>query len=96
MELTELIEVVTWSLWVAVGIVVGLVSAGFLGGRRMLAYDLCMGLVGAIAGGWGYAVAMGQGTRTDLVISVLCAFFVSVMAVYVLNLANRPRKRRND
>ena len=85
MELTELIEVVTWSLWVAVGIVVALVSAGFEGGRKRLGCDLFVGVVASVLGGWCSSVIAGDATKGQLIVSVLCAFFFSVLCVYILN-----------
>lgn len=85
MELTELIEVVTWSLWVAVGIVVALVSAGFVGGRRRLGADLFVGVVSSVLGGWCSSVIYGDASKGQLIVSVLFAFFVSVICVWVLN-----------
>lgn len=85
MELTELIEIVTWSLWIAVGIVVALVSAGYVGGRRRLGYDLFVGVVSSIGGGWCSSVIYGDATKGQLIVSVLCAVFASVLCVYILN-----------
>lgn len=85
MELTELIEIVTWSLWIAVGIVVALVSAGLQGGSRRLGYDLFVGVVASVLGGWCSSVIAGDTTKAQLIVSVLCALFFSVLAVYILN-----------
>ena len=85
MELVELIEVVTWSLWVAIGIVVALVAAGFVGGCKRLGYDLFVGVVASILGGWCSSVLGGDATKGQLIVSVLCAFFFSVLCVYILN-----------
>ena len=85
MELTELIEVVTWSLWIAVGIVVALVSAGFVGGRKRLGYDLFVGVTASDLGGWCSAVIAGDNSKSTLIVSVLCAVFASVLCVWILN-----------
>lgn len=92
MELTELIEIVTWSLWVAVGIVVALVSAGFRGGRSMLGYDLFVGVVCSILGGWCSSMLGGDMTKGQLIVSVLCAVFASILGVMILNRASRSAK----
>lgn len=94
MELAELIEVVSWSLWVAVGIVVALVSAGFAGGRKRLGYDLFVGVVGSVLGGWCSGVLGGDVTKAGLIVSVLVAFLVSAAAVYILNRVITPRDRK--
>ena len=92
MELQELIEVVSWSLWVAIGIIVALVSAGFYGGRRMLAMDLATGLVASILGGWCSSIFGGDMTKSQLIVSALVAFLLSVAAVWLVNYLARPRK----
>lgn len=92
MELVELIEVVTWSLWVAVGIVVALVAAGFVGGRQRLGYDLFVGVVTSVLGGWCSMVIAGDATKSQLIVSVLCALFASVLCVWILNAVVSRRK----
>lgn len=86
------IEVLTWSLWVAVGIVIALVAAGFQGGRRLLGYDLFVGVVCSILGGWCSATIAGDGSKGQLIVSVLFAVFCAVIGVWVLN---RMARRRN-
>lgn len=85
MELVELIEVVSWSLWVAVGIVVALVASGFVGGSRRLGYNLFVGVVASILGGWCSSVIGGDMTKAQLIVSVLVAMFFSVLCVVILN-----------
>ena len=92
MSLVELIEIVTWSLWVAVGIVVALVASGFVGGSKRLGYNLFVGVTTSILGGWCSAVIAGDATKAQLIVSVLCAFLFSVLAVYILNRAVRKDK----
>lgn len=91
MEFVELVEIVTWSLWVAVGVTVALVSAGFYGGRRMLGYDLFVGVVASVLGGWCSSVLGGDMTKGQLIVSVLCAFLFSCAGVYILNRVVRKK-----
>ena len=91
MQLAELIEIVSWALWIGVGIVVGLVAAGYMGGRKMLSADLFTGLISAILGGWLYTIAVGNQTKAQLIVSVLCAVILSVISILILNWANRNK-----
>lgn len=79
------IEVTTWLLWVAVGIVMALVCAWKFGGRKLLGYDLFVGVVCSIAGGWGSAIVLGDSFKSQMIISVLSAVFVGAIGLYILN-----------
>ena len=79
------IEITTWLLWVAVGIVMALVWAWIYGGRKMLAYALFVGVVCSIAGGWGTAWVVGDSVQSQLIVSVLSAVFVGAVGLYILN-----------
>ncbi len=79
------IEILTWILWVVAGLVVAFIAAGLFGGRRLLGYDLLVGVVCSILGGWCSAVIAGDATRSQLIVSVLCAVLLSVLGVYILN-----------
>lgn len=79
------LEVSTWLMWVGAGIVVSLVSAGFYGGRRMLGYDLFVGVVCALLGGWCSAYIAGENIPQLAIVSVLCAVLLAVVGVWLLN-----------
>lgn len=93
MEFVELVEVVSWTLWVGVGIIMALVSAGFYGGRRMLGYDLATGVITSILGGWCSSMCGGDMTKGQLIVSVLVACLFSGIALVILNWMARPRKK---
>ena len=40
-----------WASWILIGIVGGLMASYFLPGRRIMLFDILIGLIGAIAGG---------------------------------------------
>ena len=84
-------EILTWILWIAAGIVCGLVAAGLGGGRRMLVYDLVVGIVLSILGGWCSAVFAGDAVKSQLIVSVLCSTLLSGLGVYILNKTSRRR-----
>ncbi len=91
------IEVTTWLLWVAIGIVTALLAAALFGGRKQLGYDLFVGLVGSVAGGLGSALVIGDDTPGQMIISSMTAFFCCLLVVYVYNrLAFRDETRNED
>lgn len=95
MALTELIQIVSWSLWIVAGIVIALIAAGFSGGKRMIFYDLLVGVVLAITGGICSSVSGGDMTKVQLIVSVLVACLCSGAGVYVLNMLARPTRLLN-
>lgn len=88
------IEILTWCLWVIAGLVVAFVAAGLFGGRRMLGYDLLVGVVCSILGGFCSAVIAGDQTKSQLIVSVLCAVLLGVLGIYMLNRIALRRSRR--
>lgn len=87
------IEILTWILWVAAGIIIALIAAGLYGGRKMLGNDLFVGVVSSILGGWCSAVIAGDASQSQLIVSTLCAVLFSALAVYILNYIARRRNR---
>lgn len=71
--------------WIIVGIVGGLLAAMISGGKRLVVYDIIIGIVGAIAGGWGSAIVVGDSSQYQYVISVLTAVFVAALAMWLFN-----------
>ena len=92
MNFAELVEVVSWSLWVAVGIVVALVASGFVGGQRRLGYNLFVGVAASVLGGWCSSVIGGDMTKGQLIVTVLSSMFFSILCVYILNSVLRRRR----
>ena len=79
--------------WLVVGVLGGLVCAWIYGGKRLLVFDLIIGVLGAIAGGWGSVVAMGDTSQYLYIISILTALFVAALALWFFNiLLTRTRK----
>lgn len=79
------IEVTTWIIWVGAGLAVAFVAAGLLGGRKMLGYDLFVGIAGSILGGFCSACIAGDSTVSELIMSVMFSVFLSILGVYLLN-----------
>lgn len=91
MQLAELIEIVAWSLWFLIGVVAGLVAASYTGGRQMLAADIFVGIISSITGGWLYTLMVGNQTKAQLIVSVLCATILCIISVWILNWVNRNK-----
>lgn len=78
--------------WLAIGAVSAVITAMFAGGRRMLLYDITVGVVSAMAGGWGSVVMMGDNTRQMYIISCLTAVLFAGAALWVFNMMLMRRK----
>lgn len=92
MALSDLIQVVSWSLWIVVGVVIALVATGFSCCKRMVIYNLLVGVVLAIVGGMASSLNGGDMTKGQLIVSVLVACLCSGAGVYVLNMLARPTR----
>lgn len=77
--------VLACGLWIVIGLVVAFVADSFAGGKRTLVYNLVIGLVGSIFGGYFSAVMIGDSTQGQFIISILCSVFLSIAAVYIFN-----------
>ena len=74
-----------WGSWIIIGIIAGLLAGSFLPGRRIKALDIVIGLLGAIIGGWGSALAIGDHTPQAFAIAALVALFVSGAVLWIYN-----------
>lgn len=80
------LETLTLISWIATGIIGGLLCAMIRGGRRLVIYDVIIGIAGAIAGGWGSALVLGDDTAYLYIISVLTGLFVAALALWLFNI----------
>lgn len=71
--------------WVLVGIIGGVITALINGGRRMIVYDIIIGILGSIAGGWGSAIVVGDNSQYLYIITVLTGLFVAALALWLFN-----------
>lgn len=86
-------ETLTILTWLATGLIGGVICSLLYGGRRMIVYDLIIGVLGAIAGGWASVIAMGDSTDYLYVISALCGLFTAALALWLFNvLVLRPKR----
>lgn len=66
-----------WCSWIIIGVIAGLMCGFVLPGRRIVPFDVTIGLLGAIIGGWGSALMIGDSTPQTFAIAALVALFVS-------------------
>lgn len=85
-----------WSSWIIIGVVAGLMCGYVLPGRRIVVFDIIIGLLGAIIGGWSSALAIGDHTPQNFAIAALVALFVSGAALWIYNrvLLNIDKKKQ--
>ena len=72
-----------WASWIIIGIVAGLMASYFLPGKRNTFFDVIIGLIGAIIGGWGSALAIGDHTPQSFAIAALVALFIAGAALWI-------------
>lgn len=92
MAISDLIQIVSWSLWIVAGVVVALVATGFSCCKRMVIYNLLVGISLAVIGGVASALSDGDATKGQLIVSVLVACLYSGAGVFVLNMLARPTR----
>lgn len=74
-----------WCSWIIIGIIAGALAAYILPGRRIPLLDITIGLLGAIIGGWGSALAIGDHTPQNFALAALAALFVCGAVLWIYN-----------
>ena len=74
-----------WGSWTVIRVIAGLMSSYFLPGKRIAFFDILIGLIGAIIGGWGSAIAIGDHTPQTFAIAALVALLVAGAALWIYN-----------
>ena len=77
--------VLACGLWIVIGLIVAFVADSLAGGKRTLIYNVILGLAGSIFGGYFSSVMVGDATKGQFIISVLCSAFLSIATVYIFN-----------
>lgn len=72
-----------WIMWAALGIIEAIVAQIVLGGRRMLALDITVGMVAAVIGGFLSTCWLDQAPMQMLIISLLSALFFGAAALWI-------------
>lgn len=63
----------------------GQMASYFLPGRRIMLFYILIGLIGAIAGGWGSAITIGDHTPQTFATAALVALFIAGAALWIYN-----------
>ena len=88
-ELTSItvagMEISSTIIWIAIGLVGGAMAAMIHGGRRLLLFDMLVGVVAALAGGWSSTLIMGDDTPQLFIMATLTAVFVAALCLLVYN-----------
>lgn len=74
-----------WCSWLMIGVAAGSLAGYILPGRRIKALDITIGIIGAVIGGWGSALAIGDGSQQTFAIAALCALCVSGTVLWIYN-----------
>lgn len=77
------IEMTSILIWALMGIVCGIVAAIIWGGRRMLAFDMGIGLIASCGGGCASMVAIGDASQYQFELATLTAFFFAALALFL-------------
>ena len=73
----------SWIIWILTGVVLGLMGQRLLGGKRVVALDVTLGIAGAILGGWGAQAAIGLETAQNFIIAILCAALGAGILIWI-------------
>ena len=65
--------ILSWIIWILVGVVLGLMGQRVLGGKRVLSLDVTVGIAGAIICGCCAQAAIGLDTAHNFIFAILCA-----------------------
>ncbi len=83
-----------WLVWALVGVFEALAAQRYMGGRRVLLFDLVIGVVAAVLGGYLSTQTLGDTPVQLFLISVLGAIFFGAAALMLTGLL--MRHFRND
>lgn len=75
--------VLVWVLWALLGVFEALVAQRTLGGRRMLALDITVGVVASVIGGFLSLCWLDQAPIQMFLISILGAIFFGAAALWI-------------
>lgn len=76
--------ILSWIIWILVGVVLGLMGQRVLGGKRVLSLDVTVGIAGAIIGGWSAQAAIGLETAQNFIIAILCAGLGAAILIWLV------------
>ena len=90
------IGLLVWVVWLLIGLFAALVAQRYTGGRRTFLFDLIIGVVASVLGGYLSTRFLGDTPVQLFLVSVLGAVFFAAAALWVTgSLASRFRKDEN-
>lgn len=72
-----------WVLWFLIGVFMAFVAQRMLGGKRVFFFDLVLGCVAAVLGGWIGTLFFGTGPVQTFLISLLTAIFAAGIILWL-------------
>lgn len=73
-----------WLVWALIGVFGAFVAQRYTGGRRTLAFDIIIGGVAAVLGGWLSTQFLGDSAVQLFLLSVLSAVFFAAAALVLV------------
>lgn len=77
------IELSSVLIWAFLGLACGIMAALIWGGKRMLFYDLVIGLVAGCGGGCASMIALGDDNVYQFELATLTAIFFAALALFL-------------
>lgn len=74
---------IVWAVWILIGVFAALVAQRYTGGRRTFLFDLVIGAVASVLGGYLSTRFLGDTPVQMFLISVLGAVFFAAAALWV-------------
>lgn len=72
-----------WASWIIIGVLAGLMASYFLLGKHNKFFDVLIGLIGAIIGGWGSAMVIRANIPQGFATAAIVALFIAGAALWI-------------
>lgn len=76
--------ILVWIVWILIGLFEALVAQRVLGGRRIMLFDIIIGVVFAVIGGYFSICCLGETPMQLFLISILTAIFSSGLMLWIV------------
>lgn len=73
-----------WLVWVLIGALCAIIASRFPGGRRSLWFDIIIGAVSAVIGGYLSTQYLGNTAMQHFLVSILAAVFSAALMMWVV------------
>ena len=74
-----------WPIWLLIGLVGGLLASWIGGGRRLIGYNLVIGVVSSVVGGYVSAMTQGEDTPQLTILTAMSAAFLAALSLWLFN-----------